>query len=201
MTIYQKLKKRGHAPKTFILDNEVSDTLVNAFEQNNLVYQKVPPHNKRTNAAERAIQTWKAHFIAGLSTTDPLFPISEWDRLIYQGQVTLNLLRNSRMNPKLSAHAYLFGDFNYNKTPLAPPGTRLAMHVKPYDRVSWDPRAKIAYYVGPAEKHYRCITCYNPLTRKELITDTVTFLEDKIKVPKITAEDYIMQSLDDIAII
>ena len=63
----------------------------------------------RRNAAERAIQTFKDHFIAGLASVDPQFPIQEWDRLLPQATITLNLLRNARVNPKLSSYAYLFG--------------------------------------------------------------------------------------------
>ena len=63
----------------FILDNETSNNLLNAFEKENINYQLVPPHIHRRNAAERAIDTWKNHFIAGLSSIHPEFPILEWD--------------------------------------------------------------------------------------------------------------------------
>ena len=56
---------------------------------------------QRQNAAEHAIQTWKSHFIAGLSTVDLTFPVTEWDRLVKQGKITLNLLQNFRVNPRL----------------------------------------------------------------------------------------------------
>ena len=56
MKMYNKLKSKGHPPITFILDNEVSGYLVNAFELEDIDYQKVPPHVHRRNAAERAIQ-------------------------------------------------------------------------------------------------------------------------------------------------
>ena len=117
MTIYQRLEKRGCAPSMFILDNEISKELLTAFENNNIKHQLVPPEVHRRNAAERVIQTWKHHFIAGLSSVDPTFPISEWDQLVKQGEITLNLLRNSRVNPGLSAWAYLQGQFDYNATP------------------------------------------------------------------------------------
>jgi hypothetical protein len=35
------------------------------------------------------------------------------------------------MNPKLSAWEQLFGVFDYNATPLGPPGTRVLVHDKP----------------------------------------------------------------------
>ena len=67
----------------------------------------MPLHNHRANVAERAIQTFKNHFKAGLASVDEQFPIAEWDRLLDQAFLTLNLLRTARVNPKLSAHAYL----------------------------------------------------------------------------------------------
>ena len=70
-------------------------------------YQLVDPHNHRVNAAERAIQTAKEHLIAGLCTTDPNVPIQLWDQLIEQCFITLNLLRRSRKNPRLSAYEAL----------------------------------------------------------------------------------------------
>ena len=91
--------------------------------EKDISFQLVPPHNHRANLAERAIQTFKAHFIATLASADPDFPLSQWDLLLEQANITLNLLRSSRSNPKLSAYAYLFGNFDYNATPLAPPGT------------------------------------------------------------------------------
>jgi hypothetical protein len=42
--------------------------------------------------------------------------------------MTLNMLRRSRFNPRLSAHTQIFGVFDYNRTPLAPIGTRTVVH-------------------------------------------------------------------------
>ena len=83
---WQKLhaifQRSGVAPNTYILDNEFSKDMQTAFDNDNIKYDFVPPHNHKTNAAERAIQTFKSHFIAGLSGLDPKFPIKQWDRLI-----------------------------------------------------------------------------------------------------------------------
>ncbi len=198
LKIYSLLKDRGCAPTTFILDNEISTILLNAFEKEQLAYQLVPPHNHRRNAAERAIQTWKENFIAGLCSVHPDFPMLEWDRLTFQGMMTLNFLRNSRVNPKLSAWEYLFGRFDYNKTPLAPPGMKLVIHNKPSQRRSWDPHGLLAFYVGPAMQHYRCMRCYVPATKAERVTDTVTYLPHNIPLPHATPDIYIQKTLDDI---
>jgi hypothetical protein len=47
-----------------------------------------------------------------------------WCCLICQAEIMLNLLRASRINPRLSDYAQLSGAFNYNATPLAPPGIK-----------------------------------------------------------------------------
>ena len=119
-----------------------------------------------SNTAERAIQTFKNHFKAGLSSVDPEFPMTEWDRLVEQCFLTLNLLRGARTNPKLSAYAYLFGNFDFNATPMAPTGTKVIFHAKPEQCASWDPNRKKGWYIGPALHHYRCMKCF--VTKPEL---------------------------------
>ena len=121
----------------YIMDNEMSTELKTKLAKYSIAYQLVPPHIHRRNAAERAIQAFKHHFLATLSSCDPDYPAAEWDRLLPQAEITLNLLRNSRANPKLSSYAYLFGNFDFNATPLAPPGTKVLVHIKVGQRGSW----------------------------------------------------------------
>ena len=123
--------KAGVAPEVWVLDNEISKELTEAFTKQDTAYQLVPPHSHQRNLAERAIQTWKNHFKAGLATTDPKFPLTVWDQLIPQANITLNLLRSARSNPALSAYAYVFGNFNFAATPIAPPGTKVVAHLLP----------------------------------------------------------------------
>ena len=118
--INNKFDKAGASPNTYVIDNEASSELKTIMHDKGIKHQLVPPHNHRANLAERAIQTFKNHFIAILSSVDPAFPLSLWDYLLQQTNITLNLLRTARSNPKLSAYAYLFGNFNFQATPLAP---------------------------------------------------------------------------------
>ena len=115
LKLNETLARRGCQPKIYILDNEASNELKNSLLKYDIKYQLVPPHIHRRNAAECAIRTFKNHFSAGIATLDPKFPICEWDRLLPQAILTLNLLRNSRVNPKLSAWAYLHGNYDFNK--------------------------------------------------------------------------------------
>eukprot|EP00804_Cyclotella_cryptica_P000229 CCRYP_016187-RB/>CCRYP_016187-RB protein AED:0.43 eAED:0.43 QI:0/0/0/1/0.5/0.33/3/0/375 len=129
--IYQYLQSKGFKPQLNMSDNECSKTVQNFIIAQNAKIQLVEPHNHRANAAERAIQTFKNHFIAGLSSVDPEFPIQLWDELLEQAQDTLNLLWTSQQNTKLSAYATLEGPFNFDKTPLAPPGTKALVYLDP----------------------------------------------------------------------
>jgi hypothetical protein len=196
--INNQLMKAGMKPNTYVLDNEVSEELTTAMHKNNIQYQLVPPHMHRSNLAERAIQTFKNHFKAGLATTDPNFPLSEWDRLLHQAQITLNLLRSARVNPALSAHAYLFGEYNFMRTPMAPPGTKIISHSKPTARETWAPNGEEGWYIGPSLNHYRCVNCYYPRTRAERHTDTVVFFPSTVKLPEVGLKDFLKQAALDI---
>jgi hypothetical protein len=85
---YRKLGKylhnRGFQPKIHWLDNEASDELKQFNNSNQIEFQLVPPHMHRQNAAERAIRTWKHHFVTGLCSTDTQFPMHLWDQLLAQ---------------------------------------------------------------------------------------------------------------------
>jgi hypothetical protein len=43
-----------------------------------------------------------------------------WDRLLPQAVITLNMLGTSRINPKLSAATLIYGQFDFNRAPMAP---------------------------------------------------------------------------------
>ena len=177
------LISKGFHPKIHLLDNEASKELKKAIVDRKINFQLAPPHIHRQNSAERAIRTFKNHFVAGLATCDPKFPLQCWDLLLPQAEITLNLLRASNINPKLSAYAILHGQFDYNKTPLAPPGTKAQIHVKAEKRESWGTHSIDAWYIGPALEHYRCYQFFNPKTNKIIIRDTVTFHPTRIRMP------------------
>ena len=106
--LHYKLTLSCNTPNTCILDNEASGDLQYTLLKYKVNFQLVPPHNHRANLAERAMLTLKNYFKAGLTSFHPDFPIEEWDRLLPQAFLALNLLRQSTANPNLSAHAYLF---------------------------------------------------------------------------------------------
>jgi hypothetical protein len=134
--LIQSLIIRGLKPSLQRLDNEASLALRNYLTKQGIDYQLAPPHIHRRNNAERAIQTFKNYFIAVLCSVDPNFPLKFWDKLLPQATLTLNLLRKSRINPRMSAYAQLNEHFDLDRTPLVPPGTRVISHNKPDQRTS-----------------------------------------------------------------
>eukprot|EP00804_Cyclotella_cryptica_P006226 CCRYP_020767-RA/>CCRYP_020767-RA protein AED:0.16 eAED:0.16 QI:0/0/0/1/1/1/2/0/846 len=68
------MKACGIQPTRQVLDNEISAAYKLAITASGMTYQLVPPDDHRRNIAEKAIQTWKDHFIAVISGTDAKFP-------------------------------------------------------------------------------------------------------------------------------
>jgi hypothetical protein len=151
--IHQELAVKGFKPKLETLDNEALTALKIFFTANDVEYQLVPPHCHRHNTTERAIQTFKEHFVAGISSVDPTFSLHLWDRLLPQAEITLNLLRTSRIHPQLSAAAHFHGLVDYNKTAFAPPGCKIIAHEKPGKRRTWAPTGQHGYSLGPEMHH------------------------------------------------
>jgi hypothetical protein len=110
----------------------------------------------------------------------------------------LNLMRGSRINPKLSAWAQVHGTFELNRTPIGPPGCRVLAHDKPVNRTKWSPHGLDAWYVGPALDSYRCYNIWVWETRAERICDTVTWFPSKVTIPASLSTGIIMSSLHDI---
>ena len=196
--VHSSLKLQGHAPTLHILDNECSNDLKQAFAKYNVDFQRVPPKEHRANASERAIRTFKNHFISILCSIDSKFPMNEWDRLLPQSILTLNLLRSSRIHPSLSAHASIFGQYDFNKTPIAPPGTKIVAHTAAEGRPTFGQHGKVGWYIGPSPEHYRCYKCYFPDTMSERDVLKVDFFPEKTPFPSITSADYLKQTAEDL---
>jgi hypothetical protein len=184
-TIHQELTVKGFKPKLQTLDNEASTALKNFFTINDIAYQLVPPHCHRCNAAERSIRTFKENFVAGLSSVDPTFPLHLWDRLLPQAEITLNLLRTSRLQPQLSTAVHYHSLVDYNKTAFDPPGCKTIAHEKPGNQLTWAPHGYHGYSLGPAMHHYRCQNVYISATTSERIVDTLEFFPHNYQMPQL----------------
>jgi len=155
------------------MDNETSEDIEATCRTAKIAIQYVPPHVHRANRAERAIRTFKNHLIATLAGAHPSFPLYLWDQTLEQVELTLNLLRPAHRDPNISAFHALRGMFDFHAHPFAPIGMRVAVHLKPNVRSSWEHHAARAYYLGPALKHYKCHRVFVTTTSSERITDTL----------------------------
>jgi hypothetical protein len=130
--IFQRWKATGVICLDWhILDNEAPEELKQAIRKNKCRVELTPADQHRRNAASRVIQTFKGHFISVFSGVDNSFLINQWDELLPQTILTLNLLRQSNVAPNISAWAYHHGSFDYNRMPLAPMGCAVQFHIKP----------------------------------------------------------------------
>ena len=120
------------------------------------MFRLVPPEIHGRNAAERHIQTWNNHLISGLSSCTKGSPLNFWCYLIPKGCLTLNLLQKYHMKPNLLSQSQLHGIFDFNATPLAPPGKKCLLHEKKGSRESWAVIAINGWYVNRGKYHYRC---------------------------------------------
>ena len=138
-------------------------------------YQLVPPNVHQINILERAIRTFKSHFLSVLAGVDPTFPKFMWDNLLVQTELTINLLRQTTLNLSMSAWEYLKGAFDYTAIPLGPIGCNIIIHTTSNKRKSWDQRGREGFGVGPCLHHYRCIRSIDIKTKSLIITYTVEY--------------------------
>jgi hypothetical protein len=77
--ILAKLASRGYKPTLNVTDNECSKTVEVYIKSDKMDIHLVPPYSHQVNVAERAIATFKEHFIAGLAIVNKNYPPQLWD--------------------------------------------------------------------------------------------------------------------------
>jgi hypothetical protein len=172
-----------HIPVSgFVLDNQISGP-VRSFLLDKGTIQLVPPGTHRVNRAERAIRTFKNHFVATLATTHPDFPLHLWDELLVQTEITLNMMRSSAVSNSMSAYQQVCGRYDFNATPIAPLGTKVLVYESAEQRASWAPHGVEAWYVGPALEHYRCFQVWVVSTGRLRTSDSLSWHPTTVLMP------------------
>ena len=96
------------------IDNEVSKILIELIkEKKNL-----------KDPADRAIQTWESHFTSNLHYCDIYFSMYKWCEIMHHCDMTINILKRSRITLQLLAYTQLFEEFDFNQTSIAPLGIK-----------------------------------------------------------------------------
>jgi hypothetical protein len=120
--LIDQLHSAGIRPKRHILNNECSKDFKQTINKNHMTFKLVLPHDHQRKRAEKAIQTFEAHFISILCGTDKEFPLHLWIRLLPQAEDTLNMLRIAKARPTVSAYTYLWGQHDYKCKSVCPIG-------------------------------------------------------------------------------
>ena len=196
--LVKRLKTSGFEPKLHLLDNECSKEYKDTIANNGMKLQLVPPNDHRRNIAEKAIQTFKDHFVSVLCGTDAKFPMQLWCRILRQAEHQLNLLRKSRVDPSMSTYEALYGKHNYDQNPWAPLGCAVELHVTPNKRKTWGKHTKTGYYLGNATEHYRCHEIWTVDTRSVRIGQTVFFKHKYLTQPRVTESDALLRASDEL---
>jgi hypothetical protein len=179
----------GYKPTLNITDNKCSKMVEAHIKSNKMDIHLVPPHNHHLNAAQRAIATFKEHFIVGLAMVSRNCPLQLWDEFLHQVELTLNLLCFSHHDPSKSANKEVKGSYDFNKTPNAPIGTKSLVYNNSAVRASWALHGTDEFYVGPAPKHYQCMRFYMPTTQQCCIVDTCQLYPSHCAIPTISIAD------------
>ena len=169
-----------------VMDNQATKHIKKFLTEKECEIQLVAPHNKRLNAAKRAIQTWKDAMIGALATTDADFPLQLWDWLTPQVEDCLNLMRASQINPTISVYEALNGPYDWNRYPLAPLGCKAVIYEDCNIRGSWASRGVDVWYLGPSCDHYRCALHYIPETRAYGILGSTEVYPQHFQLPNLT---------------
>ena len=90
--------------------------------------------------------------------------------------------------------AQLEGAFDFTRTPLAPPGTRVIVHDKPTQRRTWALHGVDGWDIGPAMDHYQCYRVWIPSTHAECIADTIQFFPTILRTPNLSHRDATLQA-------
>jgi hypothetical protein len=178
------------------MDNQASKVIKKYLTTQQCDKLLVKPNNHRVNAAERAVQMFKAHFIGALATTNSNFPLQLWDWLTPQVEATLNMLRPSCINPTMLAYEAVHGPYDWNRFPLAPPGCKAVIYEAPESQGSLASHGTNAWYVGPSQDHYRCNHFFVPDTRAYLVSGLAELFPQHCQVPFLMWNKHLQEVID-----
>jgi len=192
-TQFDFLESKGYKIKLNMMDNQCTKQIKKILTDNICELMLVEPHNHHVNAAERAIQTFKDHFISPLTTTNSKFPLQLWDKLTSHVKTTLNLMRASQSNHSVLTYEAIWGPYDWNRFPLAPPGCKAVIYESPAARGLWGSRGTDAWYLGPSLDHYRCNHYFVPETRAYHISGLAELFPQHCQVAFMSTNDHMKE--------
>ena len=125
--------------------------------------------------AEVDIQATKQHFLRIIAGVETNLPMNQWEHLLPQSELTLNLLQQSNTTPTVSAYAAMFGPFKYNRIPRGLMRCAVLINEKSNTRTTWDNHAVYGWNLYTSSDHYCAHVCQVKKTNYEQVSDTVVF--------------------------
>jgi hypothetical protein len=181
---FYRLHDPTFVPLVEVMDNVKGEEIRANLRKHGIELQRVPVRNHRANNAERAIRTWKNHWIATIAGCSKYFPSQAYRHLVQHCEQTLNLLRVSRIDPTISAfEAFTRKPYDYNRNPLFIPGHRAVIWDSPEQRKSFAHHGQEAFYIHGAPEHYRNAYFYVPSTNSTRPSDSIYWLPDMEPIP------------------
>jgi hypothetical protein len=175
------------------MDNQATKVIKAYLTPQQVSLQLVKLNNHHVNSTKRAIKTFNNRFIRALGTTNANFLIQLWDKLAPQVQDSINLLRRSRVHPDRSAYEMLEGPYDWNRYPMAPPGTKAIIYKDSDMRASWAPHGLDAWLLGPSKDHYCCHLYYVPKTNGYLVSGSADLFPQHCIAPPYLHKTHIQE--------
>jgi hypothetical protein len=192
-TQFEFSESKGHKVRLNVIDNQCTKQIKKFLTANNCNLLLVEPHNPHINVAKRVIQTFKAHFISALATTDSEFPLQLWDKLASQVKNTFNLMQALCIDPNMSAYEAVWGPYNWNRFPLAPPGCKAVIYESPNAQGLWGSCGTDAWYLGPLVDHYQYNHYFVLETRAYQISGFAKLFPQHCQVPFLSTKDHLQE--------
>ena len=117
-------------------------------------------------------------------------PTTDWNNIKHP--------ENIKTKQQKSAYEDFHGKkYDWNRTPMAPLGTKSLTFNDPDQRASWQPHGTDAWYVGPEPEHYRLLKFFNPRTGGYTSTGTFRLYPAHCRTPTISEGDKIIMAAAD----
>ena len=100
-------------------------------------------------------------------------------------------MQASRINPRILAYEAIWGLYDWNRFPLAPPGCKALIYKSPAAHGSWGSHGTDAWCLGPSVDHYRCNHYLVPETRAYQISGSAELFPQHCQVPFLSTNDHL----------
>ena len=98
--------------------------------------------------------------------------------------MTLNMVRRSRVTPRLSAYQQVWGNFDSNRTPMEITGCKALVHLCPQESLAYSSRDVLGFYVEPSMHKFRNCAYYVPSSMDTQDSNTVHFYPRHTQMPE-----------------